>query len=474
MDIQLRTALFQRLINQPTFMHAEKLHILVSMIDPQNQSFDPAMFSSLFMEKMSTGVEVDNGIATIPVQGPIFTKMDALDFLFGCTSYEQITKDFKDAIGNSDVEKIVFMIDTPGGEASGMVDCVDDIFDARGTKPIISMINDSAYSAGYGIASAADEIIITRTGGAGSIGSVAVHVDQSKRDEQMGLKYTYIYAGARKIDGVPHKPLSEEAEKVISDRVNEHCDMFIDQVSRNLDVPTAKIRAMDAGVFMGQKAVSEGLAHKVMRASDAINSLRTTKKEVKNMEITLAFLQEKHADIVKQISDAAVSGLVDPKQLNEQVVTLTAEKDWVVEMATELETQNTALKTNNDEMGTRVLKLEKADTIRDEQSIKDKAGSIWSVALAESGLPERVHDKAKSQVTHSRFVKEGVFDEAGFTTAVKAEIEDWSDFVDDSGGGGIHGSGNGPTDSDKVESKKDDDLADNLFAFVGNREAVTQ
>jgi len=472
-NMQLRIALFQRLINQPVFMQAEKLQLLLNMIDPQNESFDPKMFSSLFMEKMTAGLEISNGVATIPIQGPIFTKADPLDFYFGATSYEQISKDFNASMGDDEVESVAFILGSPGGVAIGMVDCVDEIFNARGTKPIIAIIDEYAYSAAYGIASAADEVIITRTGGAGSIGCVAAHVDQTKRDEMMGLKYTYLYAGARKIDGTPHMELSEEAAKVIRDNVNDHFNMFVDQVARNLGVSTAKIRATDAGIFMGQKAVSEGLAHKVMKASDAINSLRTKKKGVSNMEITLAMLQEKHPDIVKQISEAAVAGLADPKLLNDQIVTLTAERDWVSGMVTELEAQNAALQTNNVEMGTRVLKLEKADTIRAETSIRDKADSLWDVALAESGLPERVHGKAKSQVTHSKFVKEGVFDEAGFKAAVKVEIDDWSDFVDNSGGDSIHGVGNGPADLDKVDAKKDDEVADRLFAFVGSREQAS-
>jgi hypothetical protein len=100
-----------------------------------------------------------------------------------------------------------------GGEVGGLFDLVDRIHAIRAAsgKPIWAIAAEAALSAAYAIASAADRIYVTQTGEAGSIGVVAVHVDESGADAQDGLAWTFIHAGARKVDGNPHQPLSDHA-----------------------------------------------------------------------------------------------------------------------------------------------------------------------------------------------------------------------------------------------------------------------
>ena len=77
------------------------------------------------------------------------------------------------------------------------------------------MANENALSAAYAIASAADRLYVTRTGEVGSIGVVAVHVDESGADAKAGLAWTFVFAGERKVDGNAHEPLSERASATI-------------------------------------------------------------------------------------------------------------------------------------------------------------------------------------------------------------------------------------------------------------------
>jgi ClpP class serine protease len=56
---------------------------------------------------------------------------------------------------------------------------------------------------------------VTRTGEVGSIGVVAVHIDESGADEKAGLAWTFVFAGECKIDGNAHEPLSDRARATI-------------------------------------------------------------------------------------------------------------------------------------------------------------------------------------------------------------------------------------------------------------------
>lgn len=91
---------------------------------------------------------------------------------------------------------------------------------AREEKPIHAILTESAYSAAYAIASAADHISVPRTGGVGSIGVITMHLDWTQRIKDDGLKVTIITFGSRKAEGSPLRELSEEAFNAIQQDIN--------------------------------------------------------------------------------------------------------------------------------------------------------------------------------------------------------------------------------------------------------------
>ena len=144
------------------------------------------------------------------------------------------------------VNGIALMVNSPGGEVAGAFDAADRIHAMRGQKPMEAFLNEDAYSAAYLIASTADKITAPRTGGAGSIGVVMMHVDMSGMLEDMGIKITPIFAGDHKVDGNPYEPLSDEARAQFQAQVDESYGFFVDSVARNRGMSTQAVRA-DAG-----------------------------------------------------------------------------------------------------------------------------------------------------------------------------------------------------------------------------------
>jgi ClpP class serine protease len=94
-------------------------------------------------------------------------------------------------------------------------------------KPIYAVADDFAFSAAYALTSAADRIFVTRMGAVGSVGVVVLHTEDSKFNDEQGFKYTYIVKGDRKVDGNPHEPLSERAEKDIQSEIDRQYDQFV-------------------------------------------------------------------------------------------------------------------------------------------------------------------------------------------------------------------------------------------------------
>jgi ClpP class serine protease len=90
--------------------------------------------------------------------------------------YDWIQSLFAQALANPKVRAIVLDVDSGGGKVAGCFDLVDEIYSARATKPIWSILGENAYSAAYALASAAEFMTVPRTGGTGSIGVIMMHV----------------------------------------------------------------------------------------------------------------------------------------------------------------------------------------------------------------------------------------------------------------------------------------------------------
>jgi signal peptide peptidase SppA len=210
-----------------------------------------------------------DGIAVLAISGTLVKKASWLDAYSGLSSYESIRAEFSDAMGDPRIRGILLDIDSPGGEVGGLYDLADAIHAGRQEKPVFALADDDAFSAAYAIASSAERIFVTRTGGVGSIGVIALHVDQSAFDEKVGRKYTAIYAGKRKNDFSSHEPLTDGARATLQAEIDRLYDLFVDTVARNRGVDANAIRKTDAGLYYAERALSAGLADQVGTFDDA-------------------------------------------------------------------------------------------------------------------------------------------------------------------------------------------------------------
>ena len=205
-------------------------------------------------------IEVENGVGFLTIRGPLFQRWGIEAWWYGGMSYDVIRGAFDMLVNDATVTRIVVDIDSPGGMVSGCFELAEHIFTARGTKPIDAVANDSAYSAAYAIASACDRIHLPNSGGVGSVGVVATHVDVSRYEDRVGFTYTHVIAGAKKVDGTPHAPLSESARSDIQTEVDRLGEMFVGMVARNRGLATEAVAALQAGCLFGPAAIAAGLA----------------------------------------------------------------------------------------------------------------------------------------------------------------------------------------------------------------------
>lgn len=212
---------------------------------------------------------VSGGILTIPVKGVLLHDFP-WNFSSYATGYDYILKAFQRGQADPSVRGIAFLIHSPGGDVAGCFDAVDKMFSTKGNKPVRAFAHEYAYSAAYAIASLADKITVSRTGGVGSIGVVTSHVDYSKRLEQDGIKVTFIKFGAHKTDGNPYEPLSEDALARIQARIDALGEVFVATVARNRKLDAEAVKATEALTYTASEAISNGLADAVGPLDDAV------------------------------------------------------------------------------------------------------------------------------------------------------------------------------------------------------------
>ena len=204
-----------------------------------------------------------DGVAIIPVIGPIFPRANLFTAISGATAVSTLAKDFGEALQNKDVRAIVLNIDSPGGEVTGVSEIADMVFNGRGVKPITAYVYGLGASAAYWIASAADQVIIADTAEVGSIGVVSAWTDTREKDKKSGVNTIEIvssYSPRKRPD------LSTDAGKAqILEIVDSLAETFLKKVARNRGV-SAKFVLKNfgqGGLLVGQAAADAGMVDAV-------------------------------------------------------------------------------------------------------------------------------------------------------------------------------------------------------------------
>lgn len=256
--------LASRLYGAPLLLARSKLDVILSVLGDRIGWPEPQ--ASFAVPSPRAGAQGPAGIAVIPVMGSLVRRTVGLDPASGFTSYAELAGMLESALADPSVEGILLDVDSPGGEAGGVFELGELVRAADAVKPVWAIASDSAYSAAYAIACGASRLTVTRTGGVGSIGVIAMHVDQSARDAQQGYRFTAITAGEQKNDFSPHAPLDVQAHARLQAEVDRLYGMFVGHVASMRGIDAQVVRATEAGTYFAEDAVAAGLA-------DAVGSL---------------------------------------------------------------------------------------------------------------------------------------------------------------------------------------------------------
>lgn len=237
----------------------------VNVTKPTWAGHDLAVFAGPTARKLegarTTTVTAD-GVALIPVFGPIFPRANMMTEVSGATTAQGVLADYQAALASPDVEAVMLLVDSPGGAVSGIAALADAIWQGRRKKPTAVHVLGNCASALYWVSSQADYISIDRTSALGSIGVLAGLTRQVEPDSEGRLALDIVSSSA------PEKAPdlgTEEGVAQIRAMLDAIEGEFIADVARGRNTTPTRVKADfgQGGVKVGAAAVEAGMADTV-------------------------------------------------------------------------------------------------------------------------------------------------------------------------------------------------------------------
>jgi len=238
------------------------------------EEVDRAEIEAALVNRKNLPQPAGGGVAIIPVYGVIAPRMNLLSEMSGGTTFEQLTAQLREAMGNKTVKTIVFDVDSPGGNVAGATEFAREVLRARTKKPIIAVAQYTMASCAYWLSAVATEVVAAPSAKVGSIGVYTSHDDLSAALEQIGIKRTYVSAGKGKIDGNEAEPLSADAEARMQTLVDAAYGLMVNDIvkGRGQGMSTDRVRAeWQATLYTADEALSLGMIDSIATLDETLS-----------------------------------------------------------------------------------------------------------------------------------------------------------------------------------------------------------
>lgn len=239
----------------------------------------PQAFGGMFDVESADMADMRGSVAVVSIRGPL---MHHESYFFD--SYDGIKTRVAAAL-SAQPKAVVLSIDSPGGLVAGCFEASRAIraMAEESGVPLYAYCDGQASSAAYALACAASKIYAPPTAMVGSIGVLDAMVDATGMDAAAGLKFALVTSGARKADGNPHQPLTDDAIASAQARVDELAAMFFDLVAESRGLSVDAVRGLDAAQVTGAEAHRAGLVDALGTMDDLLAAIGSGRVEDSDM-----------------------------------------------------------------------------------------------------------------------------------------------------------------------------------------------
>ncbi len=213
----------------------------------------------------TTGLIPKSHIARIKIDGVIVHDLDR-------------DKAIRELGDSSRVKAVLLHIDSPGGTVVGGERLYLALRKLAEKKPVVTVMDTTAASAGYMVALAGDRLLAGAGTVTGSIGVLMQTTDITQLLEKIGVNAEAIKSTSLKGVPSPLEKLTAEGRKATKEVVDDIYAMFVDMVAERRKMAPDKVKALaDGRVYTGRQALANGLIDAIGGEAEALQWLQAEK-----------------------------------------------------------------------------------------------------------------------------------------------------------------------------------------------------
>ncbi len=176
------------------------------------------------------------------------------------TEDEELLERLKKIAETDAVKGVIVSIDSPGGTTVGGEAIFNAVRELAVAKPTVAQVGTLAASAGYMIASAADQIVARQSSIVGSIGVLVQFPNFTGAMEKLGITMDEVKSSPLKAEPSPFNPTTEPEKEMLRRLIMDSYDWFVSLVDERRPLDRAQVLALaDGSIFTGRQALERKL-----------------------------------------------------------------------------------------------------------------------------------------------------------------------------------------------------------------------
>lgn len=215
-------------------------------------------------------------LGIINVKGPIETSEKYWHTYCGIPSYERIDKIVDTMVQMGTIKEILWVWNSPGGNARGCFACAKHIGDVqKGGIAMTSFVETGMMSAAIAIGTVPKKIYTVGDADVGSVGAMTTLFNYTEAYKQAGVEAKTFKYGRLKDIGSPYRARTKEEDTFFQNRVNSLGIQIVSTVQTNRKMSAEQFMeaAGEAKIVFGTEAAVSGLVDGVRTFDEVVNAI---------------------------------------------------------------------------------------------------------------------------------------------------------------------------------------------------------
>jgi protease-4 len=210
-------------------------------------------------------------IAVIPLTGTITGTSGPLMYS-GVITPALVQEQLDRAEGDTEVKAIILRVESPGGEVAPCQEILEEVEQAKQSKPVVISMGSMAASGGYYISCTADKIVALPGTLTGSIGVIAQIPNLKGLFDKLGIEMQTFTGGEHKDMYAGYRNLTPEEQEIMQNLVDEYYEQFVDIVAEGRGMDKEEVRSLATGqLYTGVEAKELGLVDELGGLDKAVD-----------------------------------------------------------------------------------------------------------------------------------------------------------------------------------------------------------